>query len=590
MTAPGRFPTTVHDPGLWWASVDADGFAPERWSANAAWWRLLCSRAGVETLVGDSRGLRRRLSLARLGRAANSAGAALGRLQRRETFETAERYVDALAPVARYLRLLRREVGDLEFTFEGGVEVNDLAYDSSRALVDAARDDGPLTRLADLVAAEYPTRTAADLDLLVVPVTLPEDLLLVMAVIERLRRRGRRIHACLADHGHENFTLRPHLDRLRAAGTLDSVFDTIVEAKDERDAVVPALARALAAGAEVRGYLTTASATIAGHLTPMPVASPPTVPQAAPPVPTFTPEPILVTRLSPRRCYWARCSFCIHNEKYDDRRPPSTAEVPAAVDALERWLAGGYRIVNFNDEALSPALLRALCDEIDRRGIATRHPDFSWICRSKLELAFGADLFARMRRAGCAEVLFGLESASPRVRRLMDKEVKGLDRRAIRRILRAAGAAGIGVHVNVIAGFPGERVDELADTIEFVAQAVFDQPRATYLVNRFVVFPATPVAVDPASFGIELVPPTGDMPAMIAYRPGEAWAEHAWAIGAHLPQLRAWLDDALGWGWFTADPDRAAAMRLIFGTGHGTLLKAREVELPPSRSRRSAVA
>ncbi len=592
MTAPGRFPTTVHDPGAWWAAVRSEGLAPERWSANAAWWKALCSRDGANALLGDERGLTRRLRHARVVRAASIAGEALRRLQQRETFDAVGSYVEAAAPVARYLRLLRNEVAGLEFTFEAGVEVDGLAYDSSRALVDAARADGPIGRLAELVAADYPaTPTGTDLDILVVPVTLPEDLLLAMAVVERLRRRGLRLHACLADHGHENFTLRPHLDMLKVAGTLDTVFDTIVEAKDERDAVVPALVRALAAGVEVRGYLTTATVPLAEHLAPTSMASPTGAATAVPPpVPTFAPEPVLVTRLSPRRCYWARCSFCIHNEKYDDRRPPSTAEVPAAVEALDRWLAAGYRTINFNDEALSPAILRALCDEIDRRGIVVRHPDFRWICRSKLELSFTGDLFSAMRRAGCVEVLFGLESASARVRRLMDKEVDGLDNDAIRRIVRAAGDAGIGVHLNVIAGFPGERVEELAETIEFVAQSIYDMPRATYLVNRFVVFPATPVARAPDEFGIELVPPPGDMPAMIPYRPAEDWALDARSIGDRLPTLRGWLDDVLGWGWFAADPDRAAAMRLIFGTGHGTLLKARDVDLPPGRTDRSAVA
>ena len=297
-----------------------------------------------------------------------------------------------------------------------------------------------------------------------------------------------------------------------------------------------------------------------------------------------------MTRLSARRCYWARCAFCIHNEKYDDARVPSRADVPAAVDALEGWLEAGYRVITLNDEALSPAILAALCDELERREIASRYPGFRWICRSKLELAFTAALFRRMRRSGCIEVLFGLESASERVRVLMDKHVAGLDRRAILAIVKAAGEAGIGVHLNVIAGFPGEASEELVETMSFLGDALADAPRATYLVNEFVVFPATPVAQEPARFGIELVDEPGDMVALIPHRPLEWWRREAATIRRQLPDLRAQLDADLGWTWLREDPDREVAMWLYFGTGHGTLLKAYDVDLRTIRPGRAAVA
>ncbi|HEX7474173.1 MAG TPA: hypothetical protein VF323_13900, partial [Candidatus Limnocylindrales bacterium] len=278
------------------------------------------------------------------------------------------------------------------------------------------------------------------------------------------------------------------------------------------------------------------------------------------------------------------------NEKYDEARVPSTADVPAAVDALEGWLDAGYRVVTLNDEALSPAILGVLCTELERRETTARYPGFRWICRSKLELAFTPALFGRMRRTGCAEVLFGLESASERVRVLMDKHVAGLDRAAILAIVGAAGDAGIGVHLNVIAGFPGEASEELVETMMFLSHALADAPRATYIVNEFVVFPATPVAREPARFGIELIDGPGDMVPLIPHQALESWAREAATIRRQLPGLRAQVAADLGWSWLRDDPDREAALRLYFGTGHGTLLKAHDVDLRTIRSGRVAVA
>jgi hypothetical protein len=594
LTPPGQLPTTVRDPGAWWPALAVDGVQMVRWSANASWWRRLCSRQGVDALLGSGGPPTLRLRRSRVGRAASEAAAGLERLTRAEAFGSAASYAGAVAPLTRYLRTLGGLVPDLGFSFAAGLQLTPSMYRSSAELAATARARGPLSRLMDLVAGDYPTQAAgASPDVLLVMVTSPEDLLLAMALIEALRRRGVRLHACLADHGWENFTLRPHLDRLRDAKTLDTIFDTIVEAKDDRDLVVPALVRALATGAAPKGYLTSGSPSIAPFRAAPPRdggLSPLRSPLVPPPVPTFAAEAVLATRLSSRRCYWARCTFCIHNEKYDDVRVPSTAEVPAAVDAIEGWLAAGYRIVNLNDEALSPAILAALCTELERRATATRFPGFRWICRSKLELAFDLPLFRRMRATGCVEVLFGLESASERVRALMDKHVAGMDRGEIMRIVRAATEAGIALHLNVIAGFPGEAAEELVETMSFLSAALAGVPLATYLVNEFAVFPATPVAREPARFGIELRDVAGDMVALIPHRATAEWAREESTIHRRLPGLQAELDESLGWSWFRDDPERHAAMRLYTGTGHGTLLKANGIDLRAIRPDREAVA
>ncbi len=587
MTAPGRFPTVVHDPGAWWPALAGEGTPLVRWSASAVWWRILTEPGTVRAALADA-------TLPGLAASAAAAAASLDDLQTRACLASRTRYLAAVGAVARHLRLLNAGQDALEFTLAGGLEVAGVAYHDSATLVAAAGAGGPLRVLSEGVAAHYPARPGNDgIDLLAVRVTTPEDLLLAMAVVLALRRRGVRLHACLADHGHENFTLRPHLERLRASGALLAVFDTVIEARDERDALVPAIVRAVQAGEEPRGFLRAADPALRTFVAPVPSGTAPgtaTGPVYPPPIPVFAPEPVLVTRLSGRRCYWARCAFCVHNAKYDDRRVPSTGDVPAAADGLEAALAAGYRIVTLNDEALSPAILTALCEELERRRVPDRYPDFRWTGRAKLELAFDAALFRRLRRTGCVQMLFGLESGSERVRHLMDKHTPGLDRSAVLAIVRAAREAAVAVHLNVIAGFPGETVEELEATFDLVAEALEGMPDATWLVNRFVVFPATPVAADPERFGIEVAQPDGDMPAMLPFRPAAGWAAEASAIALALPLLAATLDARLGWDELEGDPDGRTARWLLFGTGHGTVARALGLPLVVVRPPAVAVA
>ena len=343
------------------------------------------------------------------------------------------------------------------------------------------------------------------------------------------------------------------------------MFDTIIESKDERDALVVAVARGIMAGRAPRGYLRRGKICDTAVPTVQPSIRRVRVP---PPVPTFTSEPIFWMRLSSRRCYWSRCSFCVHNAKYDETRVPSLTEIPAALDRLEALGGAGYQTAIFSDEALSPALLDCLSTGILERGLRLR-----WLCRCKLEHAYTPALFQRMRAAGCCEVLFGLESISPRTLRRMDKYVEGLDSRAVAKAFKSVSEAGIGLHVNIMAGFPGETLGELKESVAFLSQCLAGLAGATCQLNQFTLFPAAPIMRDPISYGVFPVPTPGDMPTHYCYRVPDDCAANAMEIERLLPELRARLRQALGWDHFGDGPGPAAAIELYFGTGHSALFK-----------------
>lgn len=565
LTPPGRFPTVDHDPGLWWGPVAAAHEAV-RFSANAAWWRVLCRPAAHGLLRPDltwAQRLRHRLELSAaglpFGERARDAAAALADLRGPRPFRSAEAFIAAAARLEAFLEALNAVGSGLSFDLGTGVRADGVDYADSGSLAGYARCDGPLAETVEASLEGFP----ADAGFVAFSVTSAEDLLTALVAARLLRRRLPGAHLCLADHGYENFSLHPHLDGLRRTGRLLAFFDTVVEAKDERDGLVPALVAAHARGAAPRGFVSAKSHP--GLAVPVRADGP--VPPAEE---TFAPERVFWTRVSPRRCYWSRCAFCAQNNKYDDPRPPSKAELRPVFERLAALRAAGTRTVIFSDEALSPAMLRLLASGILERGL-----DIRWACRSKLELSHTPELFALLARAGCFEVLYGLESISMRVQELMDKRAPGLDAGAIRRIFESMGRAGVGTHVNLIGAFPGDTVAEVQDTVDFLVDVLPAVDGATFLLNRFALFPDTPALKDPARFGLQPEAPAGDMPSAYAFSVAEGLRGGNEAVVRELPRLRKELSEGLGWGRFGSGPGAAAALALYFGTGLGAVLKAR---------------
>ncbi|MHB1954781.1 MAG: B12-binding domain-containing radical SAM protein [Sulfobacillus sp.] len=565
LVSPGRFPTVVGDPGMWWSRVASPGkHAMLRWSANESWWQVLCNPEVSDILLSKyspAQRLRRRLEWAAHGidlrRSARSAGKALNRLCTYDVYRSASAYIETVSFLSDHLKWLNQAQQDLVFSVEYGVRVAGLDYNSSG---DLARYANRKTVLSALIAKAL-ENGPDEIGLLVMSVTSPEDLLTTMIAAIGLRNGRPGMHVCLADHGYENFSLHAHLSRLKTAGTLDRIFDTIIVSKDERDRILPKLVDRFCRGNTLTGYLTEEDLPDAI----LPEGEPALPP---PPVPTFSPEPIFWTRLSDRRCYWSRCTFCVQNIKYDNPSPPSLREVTGAVDRIEALVEAGYRTFIFSDEALSPAFLASFCHEVGMRRL-----NFKWACRCKMELAHTRELLQKMRASGCFEILFGLESISPRMQKKMDKFVEGLDGQFVKRLFHAMNELGIGLHVNLIAGFPGDTPREATDTVEFVIDALSKIKGATFLLNRFELFPETPIMDDPCAFGVIPLVGAGDMTSSYPYTVVPEYYADALAVDRMIPGLRERLLTGLGWRTFGACHRADTALSLYFGSGHGAVFK-----------------
>jgi radical SAM superfamily enzyme YgiQ (UPF0313 family) len=180
--------------------------------------------------------------------------------------------------------------------------------------------------------------------------------------------------------------------------------------------------------------------------------------------------------LSSRGCPQA-CTFCSNDVTGRRFRYRSAASVVGEIDHLRRHHAlVGFSF--FDDSfAVGRRRVRELCDAI----VAIGAPVW-WTCTAH-PAHLDREVLADMKRAGCAGVDIGMESADPDMLVRIGKGV------TVERVLDVLGwCAELGIHsvVNLMFGWPDETDAELEATIGFIARAA---PLAGGFNARGVVVP-----------------------------------------------------------------------------------------------------
>ncbi|OFY11843.1 MAG: hypothetical protein A2X11_03150 [Bacteroidetes bacterium GWE2_42_24] len=200
-------------------------------------------------------------------------------------------------------------------------------------------------------------------------------------------------------------------------------------------------------------------------------------------------------------CYWHGCAFCDTSLKYIRQYDPSTAIV--VVDTMERVMAQtGSSGFHFTDEAAPPVLLRDVSLEILRRGLQV-----SWWSNIRFERAFNSGLCILMAKAGCIAVTGGIETASARLLKLMNK---GVTIEQAAQTCRNFTQAGIMVHAYLMYGFPTQTVQETIDSLEIVRQMFESGIIQSGFWHRFALTEYSPVSLNPGAFGIMPDPSEGN--------------------------------------------------------------------------------
>ncbi len=191
-------------------------------------------------------------------------------------------------------------------------------------------------------------------------------------------------------------------------------------------------------------------------------------------------------------CYWGKCAFCDGTLDYINRY--ETASIEIIVDRMEAIMKQtGKSGFHFTDEAAPPALLRKLADEIIKRKLTV-----SYWTNVRFEKSFTPELCYVMAQSGCIAISGGLEVASPRILKLINK---GITLETARESMKNFAGAGIMTHAYLMYGFPTETKKETLDSLEVVRDLFADGLIQSAFWHRYAMTIHSPSGQHPESVG-----------------------------------------------------------------------------------------
>ncbi|HEV2352006.1 MAG TPA: radical SAM protein [Terriglobia bacterium] len=107
-----------------------------------------------------------------------------------------------------------------------------------------------------------------------------------------------------------------------------------------------------------------------------------------------------------------------------------------------------------------------------------------------------------LSRAGLHQICQGVDSASPKILKLMNKTFQDFD--SIYQSAERCLKAGIRPSFNIIFGFPSEGVAERQETIRFIMDVCRRFPGTEFWTNIFTPYPGSPIMTHAKELGIEV--------------------------------------------------------------------------------------
>jgi anaerobic magnesium-protoporphyrin IX monomethyl ester cyclase len=177
-----------------------------------------------------------------------------------------------------------------------------------------------------------------------------------------------------------------------------------------------------------------------------------------------------------RGCSFAKCTFCNHYKTYSGYYSNDAIKT---VDTLE-FLAKRHntRFFHFVDDMLEVETGTLIAEEIIRRGL-----DVNIITYARFEAPFFRDttILEKWQEAGIRVIEWGLESASQRVLNLM---IKGVSIKKVQGILDISSSKGIVNKLMLFHNYPGETVEDLRMTVDFLHKNVVEKKVRPFFTVR----------------------------------------------------------------------------------------------------------
>lgn len=182
---------------------------------------------------------------------------------------------------------------------------------------------------------------------------------------------------------------------------------------------------------------------------------------------------MIATRGCPGKCIF--CHTGIFGKKTRTRSARSLLE---EIKLLQK----DYNIkeISFYDDTFTTFKdnVKEFCERIIKEKI-----DITWSCMSRIDF-IDKEILGLMKQAGCHQIGYGLESASPEILKKIRKPISLL---SVRKVVSLTKEAGIDVRGMFMLGNPGETEETLKETISFAINLDLDLA----LFNITIPFPGT---------------------------------------------------------------------------------------------------
>ena len=208
-------------------------------------------------------------------------------------------------------------------------------------------------------------------------------------------------------------------------------------------------------------------------------------------------SPELVLPYDPTRgCYWGKCNFCHYGlspmgtSVYRER--PVDQVVAHLKYLKERWNCCTFY---FSQDAFAPRTAAKLA-----RALKAADLSLQWATDMRPEPELTRESCRDLKAGGALSIALGVETASPRVLRLIDK---GLSVRGTQRVIKNLAAAGIAVEAMCFTDFPTETYQDAMLTLAFIQD--HREQIALFVCGRFGLCHGSRVAHHPEAFGLRQI-------------------------------------------------------------------------------------
>jgi anaerobic magnesium-protoporphyrin IX monomethyl ester cyclase len=169
-----------------------------------------------------------------------------------------------------------------------------------------------------------------------------------------------------------------------------------------------------------------------------------------------------------RGCRWDKCIFCMDKNNIMSYQPYRVKSPRRIIEEINYACSKyGCKEIQFCDQQFNTdkQWLLELESELRRQNTS-----INWSCLSRIDMV-NPEALAIMHRAGCWNILFGIESGSEQLLKVMNK---GITQEQIRTAVSWCKNEGIEVTGSFLIGLPEEKPDDIFETVNFAHQIGID--------------------------------------------------------------------------------------------------------------------